>query len=133
MLFAQHVTADESSFAETLYLTLEQACEMEQAGMEFGGHGNRHLWHNRCSTNDLTAEIEGSLAVLNAIGRPAEHAFYCYPFGGVDEAVVSAARDAGFVAGFTVEPRVADLSRDAPMLLPRLDTNNLPFSAEASR
>lgn len=130
-LFVRHVTADAAGFAETLYLTPDQAREMIAGGMEFGGHGNRHLWHAKCPAPDLAAEVAGSVAALRAIGAPVSGAFYCYPFGNQDDRVTASVQKAGFAAGFTVEPHLSTPDRCDPFRIARLDTNDLPKSAQA--
>ncbi len=131
-MFRRHVTADVAGFAEALYLTPSQAMEMRAEGMEFGGHGDRHLWHGRCSAAELAAEVAGSVAALRAIGAPVAGGFYCYPFGSEGDAVVQAVAGAGFAIGFTVDPRVADTATMQPLRIPRLDTNDLPFAGAAA-
>jgi len=128
-LFQTHVSTDEAGFAEDLYLTPDQAREMRAAGMEFGGHGSRHLWHGQCSPADLAAEVAGSVAALQAIGAPVRDGFYCYPFGSEGPAVRRAVGQAGFAHSFTTVPAVCDLAVADGLALPRLDTNDLPKSA----
>ena len=36
---------------------------------------------------------------------------------------------AGCTTAFTLEPRIADLTRDTPLALPRIDTNDLPVTS----
>ena len=124
-LFRRHVSADETAFAEELYLTPEQARDMRAGGMEFGGHGDLHLWHGEATAEELTKEIKGACAALSAIGAPVEGGFYSYPFGSHSPSVVKAVSDAGFTCGFTVEPELWPLNGD-PMRIARLDTNDLP-------
>ncbi len=128
-LFRRHVTADEAGFAEELYLSPAQARAMRAGGMEFGGHGDRHLWHGECSAEDLAAEVAGSLAALAAVGAPAR--FYSYPFGSEGPAVRAAVGAAGFAIGFTVEPAVCNPATVDPLRIPRLDTNDLPHDPGA--
>jgi peptidoglycan/xylan/chitin deacetylase (PgdA/CDA1 family) len=124
-LFARHVTADPTGFAEELYLTPAEAREMLKAGMAFGGHGDRHLWHGLASPEDLAAEVAGSVAALTAIGAPVKGAAYCYPYGSQSAAVRESVAAAGFCAGFTVEPDLWTPGSD-PFQVSRLDTNDLP-------
>ncbi len=124
-LFATHVTADPKAFAEKLYLTPAQAKEMLAAGMAFGGHGDRHLWHGLASPEDLAAEVAGSVAALRAIGAPVDGACYCYPYGSQTSAVRAQVAAAGFGAGFTVVPDLWAPGAD-PFQISRLDTNDLP-------
>lgn len=133
-LFAGHVTADETGFTEDLYLSAEQAREMRANGMEFGGHGDLHLWHGLSSPEELSREVSGAVQALQAIGAPVEGGFYCYPYGSVTPSVREAVSAAGFRAGFTVEPALWTSGAD-PLGIPRLDTNDLPhrLDAEADR
>lgn len=130
-LFAQHVSTDESDFAEGLYLTLAEAREMQQAGMAFGGHGDRHLWHGLASPSELAAEVAGSVAALGAIGAQVEGGFYGYPFGSQTEAVRTAVSTAGFRLGFTVVPQLWSQTDDR-LAIARLDTNDLPHRPDAT-
>jgi peptidoglycan/xylan/chitin deacetylase (PgdA/CDA1 family) len=126
LLFQRHVTADASSFAQNLYLTQDQARIMLSEGMEFGGHGDLHLWHARATKTELASEITGSQRTLAAIGAPVTGGFYSYPFGNEDAAVRAGVRAAGFGAAFTVEPALCDLTSADPLRIARLDTNDLP-------
>lgn len=124
-LFAKHVTADAAGFAEDLYLSADHAREMRAHGMEFGGHGDLHLWHGLASAEELSREVSGAVQALQAIGTPIDGSFYCYPFGSVTEAVQRAISAVGFRVGFTVQPDLWVHGSDL-MGIPRLDTNDLP-------
>ena len=54
------------------------------------------------------------------------HWICCYPYGGVNDAVVELVRSQGAVAGFCTQVGIADLKRDHRYLLPRMDTNDYP-------
>jgi len=124
-LFAKYVTADPAGFAEELYLSPDHAREMRANGMEFGGHGDLHLWHGTASADALTREVTGAVQALEAIGAPVVGGFYSYPFGSVTPAVKHAVSAAGFRAGFTVRPDLWVPGSDS-LLVPRLDTNDMP-------
>ncbi len=53
---------------------------------------------------------------------------FCYPYGRHSLQLVQTCIDYGAALGITTEPRVANLATDNHMLLPRLDTNDLPNS-----
>lgn len=126
-LFAQHVTGDEQDFADSLYAGVPELREMQAGDMALGGHGARH---NRMSALDARAqalELQGSRDFLDTLGVPTDDGWsFCYPYGAHDADVISAARQAGCTTAFTLEPRIAELDRDEPLALPRIDTNNLP-------
>jgi len=128
-LFNSYVTSDISEFTEDLYLTVEQAKEMREAGNEFGGHGSEHLWHAMASEGELNREITGSVDALTEIGAPVSGGFYSYPFGSYDDNVCKLVSDAGFQIGFTVEPTLFSLFSGDRMRISRLDTNDLPIKS----
>lgn len=124
-LFNKYVKCDINEFTENLYMTLEQAKEMREAGNEFGGHGSAHLWHALISQKELDDEITGSIHTLNQIGAPVHGGFYSYPFGSHNKQVCKAVADAGFRMGFTVEPTSFSLLNKDTMLISRFDTNDI--------
>jgi peptidoglycan/xylan/chitin deacetylase (PgdA/CDA1 family) len=130
-LFEQHVSADETDFAATLYMSEEQAAEMVAAGMHFGGHGDRHYWLSRLSDDRKLLEIERSKALLLDIGMADAELTFCYPYGDYDAESQRLLEDAGFRAAVTTQTGIADLSRDGAFALPRLDTIDLPREAQA--
>jgi peptidoglycan/xylan/chitin deacetylase (PgdA/CDA1 family) len=124
-LFREVVGVDEASFARGLYLDAAALRELRDAGMTIGHHGCEHLWLDRLCDEDLEAEIDAGYRFLTENRLIDAKWSIAYPFGGVDSRVVAAARDKGAAVGFTVEPRVADIGREDPLLLPRLDTTDL--------
>lgn len=131
-LFKAHVTSDEAAFARELYLTPSQAREMRAGGMEFGGHGDLHLWHGQSTAAELQREITGSEQALKAIGAPIRDGYYCYPFGSQNQATLDLVKATGFSIGFTTEPTLCDIATTDPLRIARLDTNDLPHSPGAT-
>ncbi|WP_168380936.1 polysaccharide deacetylase family protein [Modicisalibacter radicis] len=128
-LFRRYVTADERGFAESLYMNTRQLRELHAAGMCLGSHGDRHRWLNTLSPVEQRQEIERSLTFLQELGVPARDWVMCYPYGGYDDSLLEILRDKQCAMGLSVEVGLADLTRNDPLLLPRLDTNDVPFSA----
>ena len=125
-LFAEHVTADEEAFACELYMSVDQIAALYQGGMHIGSHGYSHAWLNRLSPECQALEVDRSLDFLRRMGVGAENWTMCYPFGGFNSSLLEVLRVRHCRAGFTVEPRVADLDLDGGLTLPRIDTNDLP-------
>lgn len=127
-LFARHVSADETAFVRELYCTLDELRDLDAAGMHLGNHTDRHPWLT--DVDDATVEHElvrglDLLAEVTGGGRP-ERWTLAYPFGGHDDRVVGIARRLGCAAALTIVPTDADLDRDDPLRLPRVNTNDLP-------
>ncbi len=125
-LFAEHVTADEEAFASELYMSVEQIACLRRHGMHIGGHGYSHAWLNHISSEAQVVEIDRSLDFLKRFGVEVKDWTMCYPYGGFNESLVQILRERQCRIGFTAEARVADLSVDDHLTLPRLDTNDLP-------
>jgi peptidoglycan/xylan/chitin deacetylase (PgdA/CDA1 family) len=120
------VTTDEEAFACELYLSVDQIACMRRNGMHIGIHGYTHAWLNRISTEMQAAEIDDSLAFLQRLGIGEDDWTMCYPYGGFNESLLQILRDRNCSLGFTAESRVANLDVDDRLILPRLDTNDLP-------
>lgn len=125
-LFNRHVTGDEAAFACELYMSMEQIRCMKRHGMHVGGHTWSHEWLNYLSPEKQSQELDQTMRFLNSVAGAESSWSLCYPYGGYNDATVRLARERNCELGFTVEARVADLSTDDPLLLPRIDTNDLP-------
>jgi peptidoglycan/xylan/chitin deacetylase (PgdA/CDA1 family) len=125
-LFARYVTADEAAFACELYMSVEQIACLRRHGMHIGSHGYAHSWLNHLSPDAQAAEVDRSLEFLRMLGVGREQWSMCYPYGGFNDSLLQILGDRQCRLGFSVEPRIADLNVDHPLVLPRLDTNDLP-------
>jgi peptidoglycan/xylan/chitin deacetylase (PgdA/CDA1 family) len=130
-LFRDFVTTDEAAFARELYMSIGQMREMAAGGMYFGSHGYNHAWLNRLAPDEQEREIDRSLAFLRDLGAPTDRWMMNYPYGGWNESLLQILRRKGCTAGLSTRVDVADLDRDDPLLLPRLNTNDLPMRADA--
>jgi len=75
--------------------------QLASLGVEFGSHGQRHVDLRYCDPGQLAAELGYSRKALEDIlGR--EVRTISYPFGGISQTVIAAARKAGYRMGFTM-------------------------------
>jgi len=126
-LFARFVSVDEVSFCAELYCTTAQLKLMQASGMYVGSHGDSHCWLNAVDDATQRQEIENSLEFLRGIGSPVDdHWVMCYPYGAWNEPLLSTLREYRCSVGFTTEFGTAQLGINNPLLLPRLDTNDIP-------
>lgn len=124
-LFRKHVTADEKSLAEEFYLSVNEIKQLRTEGMLIGAHGSSHVWMDTLSPEHQDQEISQSLELLSQVGASTDSWVFCYPFGGHNASLRQIAIDKGCKLGLTTEARVANLSVDSFMELPRLDTNDV--------
>ncbi len=131
MLFREWVTTDEAAFADQLYVSVAELMAMHAADMFVGGHGETHEWLAALDHDEQAREIDACTALLDSVGvAPAERVM-CYPFGSWSEVTCALLRDRGYALGLTTRVALADLRTDDLFTLPRLDTNDLPVSAES--
>ena len=129
-LFRRYVTTDEAAFAEELYLTRDQLRCMARMGMFIGSHGCEHGWLDSLSPSGQEQEIDQSLDFLKQIGVKTDRWAMCYPYGASNDSLLAVLRQRGCALGLTTSVRLAS-PQDDPLLLPRLDTNDLPQEAGA--
>jgi peptidoglycan/xylan/chitin deacetylase (PgdA/CDA1 family) len=130
-LFSKLVSSDERAFADELYLGIEQAREMADAGMTIGGHADRHMTLTSLSRDGQAREIDGALRVLDAVGAPRTQFVFSYAKGAHNADSVSLLRERGCVLAVTNRPGIATVAADTLLSLPRLDANHLPTDASA--
>jgi len=130
-LFQKFVSRDEAAFAGELYMSLEQLGAMQAGGMYVGGHGYDHTWMDTLSPDKQREEATRTREFLGEVGAPQEQWVFSYPYGAVNDTLMAILVEQGCAVGLTTEVGVADLDRDRPLALPRLDTNDLPKDGRA--
>ncbi|MFH1916021.1 MAG: polysaccharide deacetylase family protein [Nanoarchaeota archaeon] len=131
-LFEKYVTKNEGEFSRQLYLNYDDLKHMRKKGMFVGSHGFDHYWLNTLTKEVQSREVELSLDFLQTLGCNVQEFVFCYPYGAYDDSLLSVLKEKGCGAAFTTIVGIADLDRDNPLLLPRLDTNDLPKDRNAS-
>ena len=132
-LFRGHVTTDERAFARELYVDLDELKCMRRHGMYVGSHGHSHVWLDASDRATQEREVRLGVEFLRRVDPGLKRWVMCYPYGGYDASIVGVLREHGCAAGLSVDVAVADLDRDDPLVLPRLDTNDLPHDGSAPR
>ena len=132
-LFREFVSDEEATFAEELYVSMEQLRCMLRHGMHIGAHGYDHVWLDALGPMEQEQEVRASLGFLRAIGCDLDAWTMSYPYGGFDADVLDIVAAHGCRIGLTTAVAAADLDRDAPLALPRIDTNDLPRHEHAPR
>lgn len=125
-LFARHAGRDPARLADEFYVEEAQLREMAAAGMHVGAHGWSHRWLDTLDRAGQESEIDRSIAFLAGLGVPADRWSVCYPYGGWNAGLLELLAARGCAFGLTTRSAVADLDADAPLLLPRVDTTEMP-------
>ena len=127
-LFSEHVTDDERSFADELYLTLAGCRELLRRGHDVIGHGYEHRRLGLLGEPAQRAEIERTLEFVTALDGTWA---VCYPYGSRDETTTRLLRERGCLLALTTDCRRATPG-DPLLELPRIDTNDLELEVVES-
>ena len=127
-LFTQYVTQDEEAFANALYMSEEHMRDMITRGHYIGGHGYSHRWFTQFDPDELEDEVQKTVEFLSMLGTPTDRWILGYPFGGHNPEQFTLLEKFGCSVAVTVEHGVANLKEHHSLELPRIDTNEFPFS-----
>ena len=98
---------EERAFASELYLSWEDACQMQRDGMSVGGHTHRHQALATMSLADQHADLELSTKLLKKRLKPQAFWPFSYPYGKPDSAFTCETsehvREQGFCCAFSTE------------------------------
>jgi peptidoglycan/xylan/chitin deacetylase (PgdA/CDA1 family) len=125
-LFDKYVSKNEMAFSRELYMGQDQLKRMKSKGMYIGSHGYNHYWLDAIGKEQQAREIELSLAFLKQLGADTKDWAFSYPYGAYNESLITLLKKYGCRAALTTQVGIADLNKENPLLLPRLDTNDLP-------
>lgn len=127
-LFRKYVSDDEESFAEELYMSLDQLKCMKRHGMHIGSHAYDHIWMDTLSPEAMETEIDLSLQFLKKLGGNQDDWSFAYPYGNgsYTHSLASLLKAKGCEFGFLDNGGIADLTTQDPFMLTRLETNDLP-------
>jgi len=129
-LFAKYVSSDEAGFAAELYMSTEQLRCLARNGMYIGSHGYHHSWLGHLPPEEQAQEVDRSLGFLAELGVDLEGWIMCYPYGNSNESLLEILKQRRCAVGLTT--RVGIVTNELePLLLPRLDTNDLPKRADS--
>jgi peptidoglycan/xylan/chitin deacetylase (PgdA/CDA1 family) len=130
-LYREHVNVSENVLARELYLAKHHLKSMVSCGMEIGGHGMTHRWLNHLNREEQRLEITSGFSMLKEIGAmDGTDWMMSYPFSGYNEVTMELLREMGCAMAITSSPGLVNVGSD-PLQMLRLDTNDLPFSADA--
>lgn len=125
LLFKKYVQVSQKNFVMELYMSTNNLKELVDNGMYVGIHGAKHQLLNKISFNEQKKEIQSSLDFLKVISSKKKDWVMCYPFGAYNKETLLIIKKYGAKIGITTEPKIANLSTDNLLTLPRIDTNDL--------
>lgn len=126
ILFEKYVGETSRSFAEKLYLSIDDVKTLVNAGMYVGSHGYKHTWLSTGTFEEQKNEIELSLGFLKTVGAPSDNWIMCYPYGDYNQDTLAILRSKKCAIGLTTNVGVAELNTSRLLELSRFDTNDFP-------
>lgn len=127
-LFERHV-GPSREWADRLYLTADDVCDLQRRGHTIGAHGHEHEPLTRMSAAGRRADLRKVAQLLHATLGPAARPL-SFPFGAGNADTCAAAAEAGFAAAFSTEESLF-LHHANPLWLPRIDAARVPQLLES--
>lgn len=124
-LFAKYVGVTEEQLAYELYMSKEQIRTMKRHGMFIGIHGYDHYWLGNLPVEQMENDISLALDALDEFVDRKQWVMN-YPYGNYNKDVLAYISKQGACLGLTTEVRLADIDKDNPLEIPRLDCNDFP-------
>lgn len=124
-LFAKYVGITEEQLAYELYMSEEQIRTMKRHGMFIGIHGYDHYWLGNLPVEQMENDISLALDALDEFVDRKQWVMN-YPYGNYNKDVLAYISKQGACLGLTTEVSLADIDKDNPLELPRLDCNDFP-------
>jgi peptidoglycan/xylan/chitin deacetylase (PgdA/CDA1 family) len=121
-LFSRNI-GDPHTFARSLYLSWDEARQMQEAGMVIGGHSHWHRSLEEMSADELSSDLAPCREVLDQNLHPQQLWPFCYPYGKTQsfgKRSIGHLKRLGFHCSFTTEEGV-NLSQADLFTLRRFD------------
>jgi hypothetical protein len=79
----------------------------------------------------MNNELHLSLNFLENLGVDMNNWTACYPYGSYDDQSIKMLEERGCKLAVTTEVGIAKMDKNKKLLMPRLDTNNIPKSRDS--
>lgn len=128
-LFNKYVGVSEQQLAYELYMSRSQLRTLKRHGMFIGIHGYDHYWLGNLSREHVEKDVSMALETLDEFIDRKQWVMN-YPYGSYNKDVLTYIHNRGACIGLTTEVGVADIKKNHPLALPRLDCNDFPPKSE---
>jgi peptidoglycan/xylan/chitin deacetylase (PgdA/CDA1 family) len=131
-LFKKYIGISENAFSRELYMNEEQLKHMLRSGQHIGSHGHNHYWWNSLNREKMAQELDLSIIFLEKLGVDMNNWTACYPYGSYDNQSIEMLENRGCKLAVTTESKIASTNKKMRLVMPRLDTNDLPINSNVS-
>ena len=126
-LFIKIVKKDFSQFSKELYLNKKELKEMYSCGMNFGIHGNYHLWWENQNEHVVKKEIDEPIKFFKNMLNKKDKISVCYPYGSFNKKVLSLIKSRNDIS-FALSTKVNNINKlnlqKEKLFYPRFDAND---------
>ena len=129
-IFEYYFPGEESTISNQLYMSISELQEMKKAGMLIGNHTESHPWLSRLEIEEALQEVENCERLLIDLDLVTKDEKYiAYPYGDTSTDLCSKLDKLGYKIGYTTQPTHLNRNELNPLMVPRLDTNDLPYNS----
>lgn len=129
-IFEYYFPGEESVISSQLYMSIGELQEMKKLGMLIGNHTESHPWLSSLEIKGALQEIENCenlLIDLNLVTK--DDKYIAYPYGDISTDLCIELDKLGYQLGYTTKPTYLNRKELNPLMVPRLDTNDLPYNS----
>lgn len=130
-LFKEYVGIDETIFSKELYMNMDQIRIMHSDGMHIGIHGDGNTLLGEMNTESVKESIDHALMFLGEVVSPSSWSLSYHDGKNNTDKIIEYVKSKGCAIGFTTDWGLADIGKDAGLLLPRLDCNDFPPKSDS--
>jgi len=126
-LFAEYL-GDEKTFARELYLSWDEAREMQTSGMVMGGHSHSHVALTTMDSDRQRADLQTCTGMLREQLKPQAAWPFSYPYGKTNSfnaSTIKTIKELGFDCAFATEVGDNQVGQDL-FSIRRVDTKDIP-------
>ena len=127
-IFDHYFPGEESLISNHLYMSIGELKEMKRVGMVIGNHTESHQWLSYLEIEEALQEVENCenfLIESDLVTK--DEKLIAYPYGDISMNLMNELDRLGYKIGYTTQPTYLKQNELNPLMVPRLDTNELPY------
>ncbi len=129
-IFEYYFPGEESTISNQLYMSISELQEMKKVGMLIGNHTESHPWLSCLEIEEALREVENCEKLLIDLDLVTiDEKYIAYPYGDITTDLCNELDKRGYQIGYTTQPTYLNRNELNPLMVPRLDTNDLPYNS----
>ena len=127
-LFKKIIGESDNQFAKKVYMSKDYIVEMNNNGMAFGSHGDKHYWWEYLSKKKQDIEISKSINFYKKLKIDLKNFSVCYPYGSYNKDTINLMKK--YNISFALSTRLGIVNNsnlNQKYIYPRLDANDFRY------